>query len=102
MTSVKLAIKDEHKDHPFPVIKKNIRATKPPEIGKGLRLATYQGPLMCGDKKAIDFNLSKLEEWAAKAAGEGMCLYKMNIYFSANAIAQTALYFYRRPDLGCG
>ena len=74
MTSVKLAIKDEHKDHPFPVIKKNIRATKPPEIGKGLRLATYQGPLMCGDKKAIDFNLSKLEEWAAKAAGEGMPL----------------------------
>jgi len=67
---MKLAIKNEHPNHPFPIIKRNIQGENPPIASAGLRLATYQGPVLCGDRKAIDFNLKSLAKWAEKAAAE--------------------------------
>jgi len=67
---MKLSIKNEHPNHPFPIIKRNIQGDNPPIASTGLRLATYQGPVLCGDRKAIEFNLQSLSKWASKAALE--------------------------------
>lgn len=68
MTS--LPIKDNHSKWTFPIIKKHIASDEPPAPGKGLRLAIYQGPGMCGDRKAIEFNLNNLKQWAIAAKKE--------------------------------
>jgi len=37
--------------HSFPIIKRKISGDQPPAHGIGLRLAVYQGPGLCGDRK---------------------------------------------------
>lgn len=72
MDSTTIAIKPAAATGPgaLPVIKRKVSAKEPPAEGVGLRLAIYQGPILCGDRKAIEFNVKSLEEWAKKAASE--------------------------------
>lgn len=66
-----VAIKPIRKGLELPVIKRHVQGDKPPAFGEGLRLAIYQGNgLLCGDKKAIQCNLRRLEEHAEKAEAE--------------------------------
>ncbi len=53
----------------FPIVKMNVSNSDPPDKGKGVRLAVYQGVGgRVGDKSAIDYNLSNLKKWAKAAA----------------------------------
>lgn len=57
-------------EYSFPIIKRRISGDDPPFHGVGLRLAVYQGPGLCGDRKAIEFNLVSLKKWAKAASQE--------------------------------
>lgn len=54
----------------IPVIKRRIVSSDPPISGHGLRIGIYQGPLLCGDKKAIDFNVKQLSKWSKSCSVE--------------------------------
>lgn len=53
----------------YPMVKMCLNGTEAPNEGEGLRIAVYQGEGLAGDQAAIDYNLARLKEWAAKAAG---------------------------------
>jgi len=70
--TTKIAIKKAASSGPnaLPILKKKVVASEPPAEGTGLRLAIYQGPGLCGDRKAIEYNLKNLASWAEKASKE--------------------------------
>lgn len=55
----------------YPALKMHLQGTEPPKEGEGLRIAVYQGEGLAGDQQAIDYNLARLQEWAAEAAKHG-------------------------------
>ena len=52
----------------LPIIKMHVSALEPPQKGKGIRLAVYQGSGWVGDQNAIDYNLCNLRKWAEMVA----------------------------------
>ena len=68
-----LAQRDIQKDGTtieLPIIKRRVRAVEPPSFGLGIRLGIYQGPILCGDRIAIEYNIRQLRTWASKCATE--------------------------------